>query len=62
MAQTLTSKIRRVDDQLNTLVERREHSDNPIEALHAMESIDHLLDQRLELMHSQDDRDASTAR
>ncbi|NED94064.1 hypothetical protein G1H11_01935 [Phytoactinopolyspora alkaliphila] len=56
MAQTLSSKIRRVDDELHTLVERRGTSDSPLEELRAMETIDDLLDERLQLMNTQRDR------
>ncbi|WP_157987766.1 hypothetical protein [Jiangella endophytica] len=50
----LTAKLRRVDDSLRTLVERRDDSDDPADALEAAESIDHLLDERLALMRTRD--------
>jgi hypothetical protein len=53
MAQTLSSKIRRVDDELHLLVERRGNTDSPLEELRAMETIDDLLDERLQLMNNQ---------
>ncbi|TDD66699.1 hypothetical protein E1262_21215 [Jiangella aurantiaca] len=54
LTQPLTAKIRRVDDNLRTLVERRGHLDDPADVLRATESIDHWLDERLVLMKTRD--------
>ncbi|RIQ34132.1 hypothetical protein [Jiangella rhizosphaerae] len=54
LTQPLTAKIRRVDDNLRTLIERRGHLEDPADVLRATESIDHWLDERLLLMKSRD--------
>ncbi|TDC51246.1 hypothetical protein E1212_12760 [Jiangella ureilytica] len=54
MAQPLTAKIRRVDDTLRKLVERRGDNDDPAYALRTAESIDRWLDERIVLMRSRD--------
>lgn len=54
LTQPLTAKIRRVDDNLRTLVERRGDSDDPADLLRATESIDRWLDERLVLMKTRD--------
>lgn len=54
LSHPLTAKLRRVDDSLRTLVDLRDHSDDPTDALQAAESIDHLLDERLALMKTRD--------
>jgi hypothetical protein len=54
MAQPLTAKIRRVDDTLSRLVERRGGSDDPADVLRTTESIDRWLDERIVLMKSRD--------
>ncbi|SDU65541.1 hypothetical protein [Jiangella alkaliphila] len=54
LSHPLTAKIRRVDDTLRTLVERRGHSDDPADVLQATETIDHWLDERLALMKTRD--------
>ncbi|WP_092622343.1 hypothetical protein [Jiangella sp. DSM 45060] len=50
----LTTQLRRVDDALRTLVDERDHSDDPADILRAAESIDHWLDERLALMKTRD--------
>jgi len=55
MAQPLTAKIRRVDDTLRKLAERRGDTDDPADVLRTTESIDRWLDERIVLMRSRDD-------
>lgn len=54
MAQPLTAKLRRVDDTLRKLVERRGDADDPADVLRTTESIDRWLDERIVLMRSRD--------
>ncbi|TDE13447.1 hypothetical protein [Jiangella asiatica] len=55
------ARIRRVDDTLRRLVERRGRCEDPTEILRATESIDRWLDERLVLMRNRDDRQLATS-
>ncbi|WP_026876945.1 hypothetical protein [Jiangella gansuensis] len=50
----LKAKIRRVDDTLHRLVERRDECEDPVEVLRTSESIDRWLDERIVLMKNRD--------
>lgn len=53
-AQPLAAKIRRVDDTLRKLVERRGDAADPADILRTTESIDRWLDERIVLMRTRD--------
>ncbi|PZF82277.1 hypothetical protein [Jiangella anatolica] len=55
LTQPLTAKLRRVDDALRALIERRDNCDDPADLLQTTESIDRCLDERLLLMRTRDD-------
>lgn len=54
LTQPLTARLRRVDDTLRILIERRDNCDDPADLLQTTESIDRCLDERLLLMKTRD--------